>query len=931
MSSQATDNSSTVPLETLPQNQPLRLEMPKPQFQSIVPSDYGESDQEESRADAAIPEEDANAVVGVSISREQTRLMSPRTPAAEKAAAMDKALSGMFDGIGEESPGESEGYMTSQETATQAPPGPQAPQARDEETSPPRQGLPSPWTATPKTFEKTKVDDQNSLIRKPLVSSGPTSMLLDLNVRRFISSFNLPSLPKTPSFKDFALPGMSAILGGSREHLPQRKASARPKRAQTLSGSMSASDSKDQSQLCQVQDYTRGREQSSPKSPMVGRQRAQQSVLLRPAVVRASSQEALKSGGLNSSQIPRDHLLRRSTSDQSLLLRRATSTSTSLGDDSRWENVQDQVNSRFKAVVDSLQDSSIKMPSLPSLPNFHFHGFRPDFTRSRGNSEVKQPTRDRSGSANAFSNARDIDPEQAKPPKISDGSKQNRKPSKMDASYLDQALEQFTGDIIIMGGYRGSVLRSAKPPHHQQWVPIKVGLNIRRVNLEVGLEPEDEENMRDHIVASGMLTHIGPVDMGRRLIKRLRYCRNAQEGKLRVFDYGYDWRLSPALLSRRLIKILEKLPCNVPNTPPLERGATVIAHSMGGLITRHAVNQRPELFAGVIYAGVPQHCVNILGPLRNGDEVLLSSKVLTAQVNFTFRTSFVLLPENGRCFIDKQTKEEYPVDFFNVDAWKEYAFSPCIAPALPALQPEKKGLLGSVSDSFTSFPLPGRKASTSISSSRDSENDSNPTLGDATNTAATKINDITNLTSNAMEPQPNTHYNPHPTNPSATNSTIPFPVALNYLQRTLAETLNFKSALAFDPVLAKENAYPPLAILYGTSVPTVAAARVSGREGIKRADAYDDLAFASGDGVCLAKAAMLPEGYKCVRGGKIRTERGHVGLLGDLEAVGRCLLAIGDGRRAGIGLGVGKEEVGNAMMKHVDTSVSEGDVRMMEG
>ena len=167
-----------------------------------------------------------------------------------------------------------------------------------------------------------------------------------------------------------------------------------------------------------------------------------------------------------------------------------------------------------------------------------------------------------------------------------------------------------------------------------------------------------------------MITDIGPVDISRRLFRKLRTCRNFKNDNIRVHDFGYDWRLSPALLSRRLIRFLERLPCNQPGVLAHARGATVIAHSLGGLITRYAVNERPELFAGVIYAGTPQHCVNVLGPLRNGDEVLLNSKVLTAQVNFTLRTSFALLPESGQCFIDINTKEQYNVDFFNVDSWK---------------------------------------------------------------------------------------------------------------------------------------------------------------------------------------------------------------------------------------------------------------------
>jgi pimeloyl-ACP methyl ester carboxylesterase len=201
---------------------------------------------------------------------------------------------------------------------------------------------------------------------------------------------------------------------------------------------------------------------------------------------------------------------------------------------------------------------------------------------------------------------------------------------------------------------------------------MKVGLNIRKVDLEVGLQPEDEERMEETIFASEVLSHFGPVDICRRLLQKLQKSENAKNGTLRVWDYGYDWRLSPHYLSRRLIQFLEGLPCNAPDVPAQKRGAYVIAHSLGGLITRHAVNRRPELFAGVVFAGTPQHCVNILGPMRNGDEVMLSSRVLTAQVNFTFRTSYALLPEDGRCFIDQKTKEDYLVDFFSVKTCTAY-------------------------------------------------------------------------------------------------------------------------------------------------------------------------------------------------------------------------------------------------------------------
>nr|OQO29114.1 hypothetical protein B0A51_06191 [Rachicladosporium sp. CCFEE 5018] len=94
-----------------------------------------------------------------------------------------------------------------------------------------------------------------------------------------------------------------------------------------------------------------------------------------------------------------------------------------------------------------------------------------------------------------------------------------------------------------------------------------------------------------------------------------------------------------------------------------------------------------------------------------------------------------------------------------------------------------------------------------------------------------------------------------------------------------------------------------MSLIYGKSTPTVYGAKIDGREGMKHADAYDELAFASGDGVVLARAAMLPEGYNAARGGIVSSERGHVTLLGDLEAVGRCLNAIHIARKKGVGCG----------------------------
>ncbi|KAF7560022.1 hypothetical protein G7046_g4133 [Stylonectria norvegica] len=542
----------------------------------------------------------------------------------------------------------------------------------------------------------------------------------------------------------------------------------------------------------------------------------------------------------------RPPFLRRVTSDDSLLYH-SLSRASSLGDDSQFQDVREMVNMRFMALRDSLPDvPNFKMPSLPKM-----------YGQSRKSTH----------SLNA------MDP--ADTPRSQSYFTREANPSSKDpSSALDRVLVDLTGDLVIMGGYRGSILRSAEAPHQQLWAPVKLGLNMRKANLEVPLDDEDEERMEETIIPSGMLQHIGPIDISRKLIKKLRSCDNARAGKLRVWDYGYDWRLSPMILSRKLQEFLRKLPSNQSGTPDSFRGALVIAHSLGGLITRHAVNQRPDLFAGVLYAGVPQRCINILGPLRNGDVVLLNEKILTAQVNFSMRTSFVLLPEDGFCFVNKATGESYPVDFYDPQAWVKWNLSPCVGRDIPSINRQQ-------SSSGLSSLLPNSLRARADSIKPDKLPPSPPTTTDRT-----------------IAPQLNSGAHDEPAPPSDPERER----YLVYLTRTLAMIKKFRSELAHSPSHQEANAYPPLAVIYGKGIPTVYAAQVSGRDAIPGPEAYDDLLFRAGDGVVLAKEAMLPDGYSIVRGGRVCTERGHITMLGDMPAVGQALAALLRGRQKGIGM-----------------------------
>ncbi|KAF3012179.1 hypothetical protein E8E14_006870 [Neopestalotiopsis sp. 37M] len=799
-----------------------------------APSDEPSSDSNNDDDPLFQDADDAQSLFQPAISPAATRLTSPKTPAAEKAAAMEKLPGGGFFGAGFDGPtvlASSAHPVSTSRKLVKPYPNRQArgfslgtlPPARYE----PLPRLPSPWQPGPKDL---------------IVENEPTSQRPAMS-----SVFSSSNRPRRSSS------GGNEALRKLKEALPSITLPTN-----FLSSLKSPSFFSDSSSQKSPNPLTRQIAAGDNTDTSLANSRAVR------GVDRLSGDASLRP---SSASMKRPKAIRRSTSDESMLYH-SLSRMSSLGDDDRWGDVSEQANVRFKAIKESFDRPTFKMPQLPHALKRHSL-----LTPEMAHHKEAAPATATLRSSGSF-------------PK--DGA----------TSELGQALEMLTGDVVVMGGYRGSILRSTKT-NRQVWVPVKVGLNIRKVNLEVGLDPEDEERMEESIYPSGMLTNIGPVDISKRLFKRLRECENAKNGKLRVWDYGWDWRLSPHILSRKLISFLEKLPCNQSGNPE-ERGATVIAHSLGGLITRHAINQRPELFAGVLFAGTPQRCINILGPIRNGDAVLLNEKVLTAQVNFSLRTSFAFLPEDGFCFINKNTGEEFPIDFYNPDEWAKHALSPCVAPILPAynVRPSALGSLLNLSGSLPNLPMRSRGNS---SASELTSRSPAPRQGTVDPARKAEVhNDHT------LAPQMGTlsghgrAAQQQHAEPKSANERDRY---MEYLGRTLKDTKRFRTELQHQPRLTESNAYPPMAIIYGKDIPTVYAAHVTNREAIPCSDCYDELLFRSGDGVVLAREAMLPAGYDVVSGGRISTDRGHITMLGDLPAVGKALQAILRGRQKGIGLG----------------------------
>lgn len=464
-------------------------------------------------------------------------------------------------------------------------------------------------------------------------------------------------------------------------------------------------------------------------------------------------------------------------------------------------------------------------------------------------------------------------------------------------------FNDIEGNIVVLGGYRGSILRDAKT-RKRAWIPLKAGFHLRKINLLLGPNQEDELKATDLIYPDGMLTNIGPIDVCKKLIKKLD-----SNPKTYVKDYGYDWRLNLDLSSRKFEDYLQNI------YDKTGKPTIVIAHSMGGLVTHLAMQRSPHLFRGIVYVGVPSECLNILGPIRFGDSVLFSDKILTYETNFMMRSSFCFLPLHGRVFVNKDTHECYDLDYFNPDTWVEYNLNPLVSKARKlqeASNSSSTSLLPAHSTSESSSPFPSINSisskiksyrSLSIKKSKSQAKNSpilSPTSGPSNElmpqTPAPDHNDVTPTKS----PSP-IFLNNRPSSPSHQEHDhffISFTDAYNYLSEALKVAKEFILGLEYKPELATK--YPPMAVVYGNKVPSVRGSNVRGIQDIKDGNYYEFF-YGHGDGVVHQKW-LMPEKkgftlYNEETGegeivGKYSSDAGHVNLMTDFDAMGNALFSI---------------------------------------
>jgi len=201
---------------------------------------------------------------------------------------------------------------------------------------------------------------------------------------------------------------------------------------------------------------SRSRKRSGSVVEEGARSRTRKTSVFRPTSVdRLTLQPPTKEQ--NGEQFIPKPLIRRTTSESALI--RPLSATPSLGDDTRWEHIHEMMNSRSRAIKDSFVDANIRFPAMRDFTSFSFPSSLPFQTQTAPDG-IAPPLPNRAPHAASSSSV-------LREKEVVSRPRASSKVSPIKHPHFANALDKLTGDVVIMGGYRGSVLRSAKAPYRE--------------------------------------------------------------------------------------------------------------------------------------------------------------------------------------------------------------------------------------------------------------------------------------------------------------------------------------------------------------------------------------------------------------------------------------------------------------------------------
>jgi pimeloyl-ACP methyl ester carboxylesterase len=226
--------------------------------------------------------------------------------------------------------------------------------------------------------------------------------------------------------------------------------------------------------------------------------------------------------------------------------------------------------------------------------------------------------------------------------------------------------------VVFIHGIKGSVLVDEKDS--TVWLTGSQGLGISTPNLALPLEWEGDVQKKDSIRAKEVLSEVKVIPF---ILEEKIYSPWLSAGRKlfgeNFFPFAYDWRRDNLENVSSFEAFLETIRRQNP-----EANITVVAHSMGGLITLALLNKRPEFFQKVVFVGVPFYGgIGFMEDLHVGIPSGLNYKILSKEVLFTMPSVYTLFPieTKERVVVEDSSGNPIEVNFYSPEDWKKNKFS----------------------------------------------------------------------------------------------------------------------------------------------------------------------------------------------------------------------------------------------------------------
>ena len=246
--------------------------------------------------------------------------------------------------------------------------------------------------------------------------------------------------------------------------------------------------------------------------------------------------------------------------------------------------------------------------------------------------------------------------------------------------------------LVFIHGIKGAELRNSTDD--LMWIDLWTGLGLKSPDLALPLrwDPLDLDELafrhhkgvresaefratentvqaKDNIKAVGLLESIPVIPFLYRIPIYVNWLAAVRKSDRPFYPFYYDWRRDNLESTERFKTFLLKVFARE------KRPVQVVAHSMGGLITLPVLNESPEIFHSVVFAGVPfVGGIGFLPDLAEIHPTGLNSRVLSPEVLGTFPSVYSFFPLAKEGFVIDESNRPVEVDFFSPSEWKKYGW-----------------------------------------------------------------------------------------------------------------------------------------------------------------------------------------------------------------------------------------------------------------